>query len=296
MSRGPRHLPPLKSLAAFEAAARHLSFKGAAADLNVTPSAISHQIKALEDELDVALFTRVHRGIVLTDAGAELHAVVKQSFRDLWLGVAQARRARADRNVTISATTAMSAFWLTPRLSRLWREYPDIRIDQIVSDTRDTIANSADIHIIYGPDGHPDRVESELFNDVLIPVAAQEFRAIHRITTLEELATGPLIHLNAPDQNWTTWQSWLSELGYSGPIASGRRVNNYMIALQTAADGVGIALGWQRLAERFLALNDLKPIAPFSMTSPSSFYLSMDRRLLNHPEVMRVWEWLLLNP
>lgn len=132
MARRYYNLPPLNTLASFECAARNLSIKDAAQELNVTPGAVSHQIKALEGELGTALFERKHRGIGLTENGQRLFASLQRSFSDVSSTLSHVRRTSFDLSVTIAATTAVSSLWLTPRLSRFWKEHGNIPVNQLL--------------------------------------------------------------------------------------------------------------------------------------------------------------------
>ena len=150
MSRRYYKLPPLTSLATFETAARHRSFKGAAEELGVTPGAVSHQIKFLETELGLSLFDRKHHGNNLTDHGESLFAVLQSSFTAVSSTLANLRRSANDKEVTISATTAVSGLWLTPRLSQFWRKHPEIPVNQHVTDNPDSQGIAVDLKICYG--------------------------------------------------------------------------------------------------------------------------------------------------
>ncbi|MBT5983603.1 MAG: LysR family transcriptional regulator, partial [Thiotrichales bacterium] len=138
MSRRYYKLPPLTSLATFETAARHKSFKGAAEELGVTPGAVSHQIKFLETELGLSLFDRKHHGNNLTDHGESLFAVLQSSFTAISSTLANLKRSASDKEVIISATTAVSFLWLPPRLAQFWKQHPEIPVNQHVTDNPDS--------------------------------------------------------------------------------------------------------------------------------------------------------------
>ncbi|MGB3176993.1 MAG: LysR substrate-binding domain-containing protein [Albidovulum sp.] len=295
MVRRHYNFPPLTTLSAFEAAARNGGFKIAAQELNVTPGAISHQIKALEMELGRALFKRVHRGVILTEDGQNLFVALQSSFRTIAKALEQIRRPQLDESVTIGATAAVSSLWLTPRITRFWREFPDIRISQIVSDSRLDIGISPDLRIEYGHIGNSPEGTRELFTDDLVAVASSGFAAAHPVDTAAQLAGLPLIHLNAEDQDWTTWKQWFDALGYSGPLGSGTSVNNYMIALQAAQDGVGVVLGWKRLIRPFLENGTLVILGRFSMPAPRSFLVIRDRDASHDARLDVIEAWMLEN-
>lgn len=292
MSKRLYNLPPLKALAAFEAAARHRSFKRAAAELNVTPGAISHQVKALETELGLSLFHRVHRGVELSEDGSQLFKVMRGAFLNISGQLDDLRNRASNRGVTIGATTAMSSLWLMPAISQFWRSQPDLRVNQVVSDLLDFGSTKPDLVISYGPYTEPEYLSDPLFRDDLVPLCAPDLAAKHRPTTLNELAQLPLIHLEAPDTRWTTWARWFAELGYSGPLRRGTKVNNYMIALQAAQDGVGMVLGWKQLVAPYLHNGSLVSFDRFSVPAPTSFFLSCHPNSANQQGVDALADWI----
>ena len=269
------NLPSLTGLSAFEASARYGSFKQAATELNVTPGAVSHQIKTLESDIGVTLFTRVHRGVELTDAGGQLFDVLRSSFTDISAVLHRMRNASDTGGVTIAATSAVTSLWLTPRLAQFWQENPQARVNQYVSDMIDPTVRAADLIIKYGGFDDPSREKSPLFNDVLMPLCAPDRFAPLR-EGLAELAQLPLIHLNADNASWTNWKSWFSELGYEGAIARERQVNTYTIALQAAQAGAGVVLGWQKLVAPLLEQGVLVPFGDFAIDAPVSFNVYSD--------------------
>jgi DNA-binding transcriptional LysR family regulator len=127
-------LPSLTALAVFEASARHLSFKQAAAELNVTPGAISRQIKAIEDELGVPLFVRLGTGVTLTTAGEDLYGVLASGFSRAADIVRTIKRGDRSKNVTLACTDAFATMWLIPRMPDFWTRYSDIAVDHLISD------------------------------------------------------------------------------------------------------------------------------------------------------------------
>ena len=213
MSRRFYNLPLLTGLAAFEAAARHQSFKHAAEEMNVTPGAISHQIRALESELTTTLFQRVHRGVELTEDGERLFQTLRNAFLDIATQTDALRSPPDQRGVTVGSTTAMSALWLTPEISRFWRTNPEMRVNQIVSDRLDFGTVRPELVISYGSYNHAGYTGVPLFRDQLLPVCAPDLAKDWKPTSLDELARLPLIHMNAPDRRWTSWALWFEELG-----------------------------------------------------------------------------------
>lgn len=295
MARKHYNLPPLTTLASFEAAARHLSFKDAAGELNVTPGAVSHQIKALEREIGISLFVRRHRGVALTDQGQMLFTVLEGSFGKISATLTRLRRSSEDAAVTIAASTAVSSLWLTPRLTAFWKAHGGIPVNQQISDRPEYNRPYADLQIRYGDIDADEAVKFPLFRDVLIPVCSPDFAAAHPETGLETLAQMPLIHPDADDFSWTTWRAWFTALGYRGDIAKGLQVNNYTIALQAARDDVGVVLGWQRLVKPYLERQVLVPLGPNRLPAPASFYIVSEPDDLISANARTVRNWLLDN-
>ncbi len=273
MPNSPYNLPSMTMLRTFEAAARNGAFNGAASELNVTPGAVSHQIKALEKELGVALFLRGHRIVDLTEEGKALFDGLQESFQNIAQIVSGLRRRGQERHLLIGATTAMSTFWLTSQIMRFCQEHPDITINQHLSDARFKRPLSVDIAMEYCVEPPKEARLLRLFGDDLVPVCSPELAEKVAKMSLQDLASAPLIHMDAPDRNWTTWSRWFVDMGYQGSIARGRKVNNYAIALQIACEGGGIVLGWKKLVAPLLNRGELVCPSRFTAVAPGAFYL-----------------------
>lgn len=284
----PYDLPSMTSLVCFEAAARNLSFKQAASELNVTPAAVSHQIKGLEVELGVALFRRQHRGVVLTEPGAYLFLALQRGFEGISDAVRETRGSQDTEDVIVQATTAVSAFWLTPQIATFWREHPEVVISQRVTDVAGT-GGGADLSIHYGAASEMDEACEVLFHDEILAVGTPEFARAHAITGLSDLRAVPLIHVPAEDTGWTGWRDWLAHFGQTPPRTRGLEVNNHMIALQLARDGAGAVLGWTGLIGPLLASGALVPLAAERMASPQVFYLRTHPRASAPARAFRDW-------
>ncbi len=272
MSRRQYNLPPLTSLAAFEAAARHESFKQAAQELSVTPGAVSHQIKALEAELACPLFQRRHRGVELTDEGRLLSAALAGAFGDL-ARVVDVIRQRADRaRVVVGATTAVASLWISPAILRFWRAHSQVDVSQVAQDQPFVGRSDLDFYIRYGRDPDETLMQTPLYRDVLVPVAAPELAARLQGADLDAVAAQRLIHLSS-SRNWTGWPDWFQALGHAGSVPNGVQVTNYALALQMAAEGGGLVLGWRRLIAPLLRDGRLQVIAPHAVQAPRLFYL-----------------------
>lgn len=292
MPKRPYQFPSLKALAAFEAAARHLSFRDAAQEINVTPGAISHQVKALEKELGRPLFLRANRGVALTSQGERLFAALRKGFSDISAVWEELSPDAANRAVTICATTAVSSLWLTRRLVQFWQTYPKIAVNQKVTD--DPSADEGyDLLIAYGEVHHTHAARTELFRDTLVPLCSPAFAQVHTPPDLAGLAALPLIHLDASDARWTTWRRWFDQLGHAGPISDGPRMNNYISALQAAQEGAGLVLGWQRLVQPLLASGQLVAFTQYQQPSPEAFHLFSKEEPALTPDMRTLRTWLI---
>ena len=168
-----RHLPPLNSLRAFEAAGRHLSLTKAAQELHVTPAAVSHQVKSLEEHLGIKLFRRVSRGLALTAEGQSLLPPLSAGLDEMEVAVERVKRADDQRPVTVSVAPSFGVRWLVPRLERLRAAHPqlDVRIDanpSLVDLERDDI----DLAIRYGTGNYPGLHVERLMEDEVVPVCS----------------------------------------------------------------------------------------------------------------------------
>jgi DNA-binding transcriptional LysR family regulator len=271
MSRRKYDLPSLKMLGTFEAAARAGSFKDAADELGVTPGAVSHQIRGLEADLGMNLFVRQARTVELSEDGRALFDVVHRLLGEVDQTVRKLRSLRETGQVSIGSTTAVSSLWLTPLLSKFWRDHRDIQITQEVRDRPFRRPLSLDLTIEYAVKP-PSEAADILFEDRLLPLCSPDFKEGH-IKTLDQLAQAPLIHLDAKETNWTSWPNWFTSLGFQGELMARHRVNNYAIALQLACDGLGVVLGWKGLAHSMIETGRLVPLTDFEIEAPGRFYL-----------------------
>lgn len=278
----------MNALVCFEAAARNLSFKDAAGELNVTPAAVSHQIKRLEADLGSPLFRRQHRGVDLTEPGAYLFLALQRGFEGISDAVRDLRSPAEAEDVVVQATTAVSAFWLTPQITAFWKVRPEIIVSQIVSDVASP-GGRADISIHYGDMPEDDDSCHLLFHDQIVAVGTPGFARERGIASVADLRSVPLIHVVAEETDWTGWADWLGRFGCDEPAGRGIVVNNHMIALQLARDGAGAVLGWTGLIGPLLESGALVPLVPERMASPQTFYLQMHSRASALAEEFRDW-------
>lgn len=296
MARRPYSFPSLNGLAAFEAAGRHMSFTEAAAELNVTPGAVSKQIKQLENDVGARLFIRLHRALDLTAEGAALHATLRDAFSRISETLEGLDAARRVKTVSIGSTSAFAQFWLMPRLGSFWKEHQDIVVDHAISDRgHDRLPGRVDLRVRYGTGPFPDEDASKLFDDRIIALASPAYMAERQVITLDELASQALLSVEGVDWTWTTWADFFRANHHKPGRLNIRRFNSYVIAVQAARDEQGIVLGWERLLTPLMADAALVQVGGAAMQAPDSFYLCCPSHQHLSAEAQILREWLLHN-
>ncbi|SFB69668.1 transcriptional regulator GcvA [Collimonas sp. OK412] len=267
-----RRLPPLAALKAFEAAARHLSIKSAAAELSVTPTAVSHQIRRLEDSLGVAVFQRLPRQLRLTSAGSELYVALRDGFDLFAAAIGRIRPRDAARLLTITTTPAFAARWLLPRLGAFRNAHPeqDLRLHTSV-EIAPLDGHTADIAIRYGLGSWPGLVAEKLFDDRIAPVCSP----LLKVKKPKDLLKHTLIHneWQASLRNASTWRAWAKRAKFSSLDSQGGIVfSDESHAISAAIAGQGVALLSTALIEPELQSGLLvQPFGP--VLSNYAFYL-----------------------
>ena len=304
-------LPPLNALRAFEAAARHLSFAMAAKELHVTPAAISHQVKGLEEHLGQRLFRRLKRGLELTRAGQLLQPKLSEGFGRLGDAVEDLRSFGEEGTLAVSAATSFATRWLAPRLHRFVSEHPDLDV-RINASTRLIDPNGDDALPGDGPAGSP--VEDA---DVAVRFGTGDYPgfrvdrllavAVTPLCNPRLLAEGPalrepadlrkhvLIHDNVrSDDGRSLWDAWFEKAGVAGADTShGLRFSHAMLALEAAADGMGVTMGMTARAGADLASGRL--VAPMKLALPLNFayYIVSGADTAERPDVVAFRTWLI---
>ena len=287
-------LPSLTALAAFEASARHRSMKRAADELNVTPGAVSRQIKALEDELGVFLFSRAQSGLMLTGEGETLYAVLSGHFSRTAEAIATIRASRRQRPVTIACADGFARHWLMPRMDDFWRRFPEIGVDHLVSDDAHGLRRAeVDFRVRYGLGAWPDETSVLLFGDAIYPVAAPEFAARHAGITAADLPRLPLLHVHWVDPDWTGWDDLLHRGNIPRTPLAGRRFSNFSVALQACLAGQGVALGWHRLIREHIAAGRLVPLTDLVVRAPGAYHLTWNTNSTIGDAARAVRDWLV---
>ena len=285
-------LPSLNALRAFEAGARHLSFTRAAEELHVTQAAISHQVKALEAELGVALFRRYTRRLELTQAGLRLLSPISEAFARIGEGVAELNRGDAEKPLTVSVVSCFSGKWLVPRLSRFHAVHPeiDLRFHHTTS-LADFQGDEVDMAVRWGPGGWPG-VEIEFLKfEVQTPVCSPDLlEGELPLQRPEDLNNHVLLH----DYDHDDWLRWLSMMGISGVEARrGPVFDDTNVVFQAAIEGQGVALGDLSLLQNDLESGRL--VRPFDLSLPSdwAYYIVYPPGAVQRPKVRAFRDFLL---
>jgi len=289
-------LPSLNGLQMFEAAARHLSFTRAAAELNVTQTAVSHQIRRLEEQLGVRLFVRLNRKLELTREAQDYIPAIRTAFEDLRLATDRLRRFRPDDLLTVSTTMSLAAKWLVPRLGGFQEANPGIEV-RISTSMRlvDFRHEEIDVAIRFGHGDWSGLRADWLMAEDIFPVCSPALLAGPRpLAKPEDLVHHTLLHV---DTRRDEWQLWLTAAGV--PDALGARpsltFDQRLMAVQAAMDGLGVALGYQRMVETDLAAGRL--VAPFATVQiserPAGYYIVAPKETADMPKIARFRDWLM---
>lgn len=292
-----RKLPSLDPLKGFEAAARHLSFTRAAAELFLTQSAISRQIQTLEEQLGVKLFRRETRRLALTAEGELLFRAVSESFERLAGVCAGLRATRRRPRVTITAAVSIASLWLVPRLAAFQALEPDLDV-LISADNRfvDLEREGIDLALRYDDPGSVAAGAVHLFGENVFPVAAPAVAVGLRLPLrAADFATATLLSYDDGRRfPWFSWEPWLAANG----LADARpqavlQFNQYDQLIRAAEDGRGIALGRGPLVAQSLAAGRLVPLAATAQRHAARAYYLMRAPGAARPEVERFVAWLL---
>jgi len=290
-------LPSLNALRAFEAAARLLSFQKAAEELFVTPSALSYQIKQLEEQLQMPLFVRLSRAVALTEAGRRLYPGIHEGFERMQGAVRTLGHTGQDKVLVVSSGPAFAAKWLAPRVYKFVDQHPDVEL-RIAAGLKLTDFNvdEVDVALRFGGGNYPGLFVEPLFEEAVLPLASPEYverfggslddTNLKRVTLLHDDSTSFM-------QKRSNWKRWLDDRGFDDVDAEkGPRFNHADHGLGAAVDGAGIVLGRLTLAMRDIHLGRL--VAPFEhyLKARAGFYFVAPTGSMELPRVGIFHQWL----
>ena len=291
-----RRLPPLNALRAFEAAARHLSFTKAAEELNVTQAAVSHQVKTLEEFLETALFRRMNRQILLTDAGQALLPALTEAFDGIATAISRLPSAEHSGELRISALPSFAAKWLMPRLFRFREVEPEIDIlleaTHALTDFR---RSDVDLAIRYGGGRYQGLKVELLMREEHFPVCSPRLmEGKTRLEHPEDLAHNTLLHDDSEGTyEFPNWNTWLDAAGVEGIDTShGPRFTDSAMLIQAAVAGYGVALGRRSLCHEEIRTGQLVQPFGFVLRANAAYYMVGSSEKWDTHKVRAFRDWL----
>jgi LysR family transcriptional regulator, glycine cleavage system transcriptional activator len=289
----PLRLPPLAALRFFEAAGRLQSFKLAAAELNVTPSAVSHGIVGLEQSVGIELFIREPRKLSLTPAGEDYLRYISEALALIAIGTQRLPNNRKNRTIALSCAPTLASRWLLPRLHNFSDHWPNVSVT--VDTSRRQVAfpvDGFDFAIRMSRAPQAESGWTKLFGEELVPVCSPAYRD----TLLDaagniDLTRATLIHVTAASEDW---KSWLNGKGIDAiDPAGGLRFDTIQLAFEAAIMGLGVALGRRPLVDSDLASKALVEIDPDMVIAETAYWLVSSEGADHRPDLLGFKRWLL---
>ncbi|MDQ2822873.1 MAG: transcriptional regulator GcvA [Pseudomonadota bacterium] len=283
-----RRPPNFSALRAFEAAARHENFSRAAEELHVTHGAISHQVRALEQELGRALFVRRGRQVTVTSEALAFARSLARAFADIAVAADAMRATGAQQRLTVSSIPSFAARWLAPRLGRFIDLHPDIEVVlQSSGQLQDLARENIDVGIRFGRGSYPGMLVERLMGDVYYPVASPRYRDGALPATPQELTQHVLLRSVEP------WSPWLQAAGVAMPEPSGGVLfDDLSLLIRSAADGDGVGLVRHVVAMQEIAAGKLVRLFDIATPSPDEYYFVAPLGTANRPQVLAFRDWL----
>ncbi len=268
-------LPPLNSLVAFEAAARHLSFTQAGAELNVTQGAISRQVQNLEDYIGYPLFVRKNRTISLTTMGSTYHGSISLNLQDIAQSTAEIKKYKGAKQLIVTTSSAMATLWLLPKVAQFQKNNNiDLRI-LTIDHPIDYQNIDSDFCLFYCRTPPANMRVTKLFSEEVFPVCSPEYLAhISPFANEKELFSNNLLNLDDSQHDWLTWSQWFKQVELPSIVRRSKvSINNYSMLLQAAVNGQGIALGWGALVDDYLSKGTLVKPSKHVLKTSATFCL-----------------------
>ncbi|RQW62645.1 choline sulfate utilization transcriptional regulator [Vibrio viridaestus] len=291
-------MPNLQILVVFEASARLLSFTAAAKELGTTQSAVSQQVKGLEEWLDTQLFERIYRGVKLTEDGLMLQNTAQKSLGELQSTLAKIRKKKQNKVLRFLTDFAFASYWLMPTLAGFRREHPEIDIRIETSQTPSQFSTQdTDIAILFGDGYFSGRKAQKLFSEIVYPVCSPRLlEEMNGNLSITDLPSVPLLKLKSElSSKWLTWDTVLAQYQnqYARP-ESLMEFDNYTLVVQAAIAGQGIALAWEPLLNSTIENGLLMAFKQFRLESNNGYYIVLPET--NHSnEVQTFMDWLNKN-
>jgi LysR family glycine cleavage system transcriptional activator len=289
-----KHLPPLNALRTFETAARHSTFKGAGDELCVSHSAVSHQIKKLEQFLGVELFVRVAKGVELSKAGREYYPTIRSAFDRITDGTELVLSPRAPGIVTVQIYSTFAIRWLLPRMPDFQTRFPNVMIRLHASQSDVNFEHEdVDLCVMIGTPSHTDLRYDYLFSSRIFPVCSPALMAADKpLEGPQDLAGQTVIQVYPSEQDWWVWLEANQVHGVNPN--SGLQFDSYDLALNTAIQGLGVALGIEPFVNRDLEAGLLlEPFPGRRVFAVGDWYLACRSDKADREEISIFRDWLL---
>lgn len=289
--RAPRRfLPSLPLLSAFEAAARSGSVTRAAAELSLTQSAVSRQIRALEEQVGVALFHREKQTIRLTAGGAAYAREVREALAKISAASLTLRANPMGGTLTLAAPPSLAARWLLPRLPGFLTAWPGVQVNLVTrAEPFDFKGSGIDAALRFGAPETPGAVV--LMGETVLPLCTPQMRRHHGFTHAADLRDAPLLHLTSrPD----AWECWLRHHGADDAQVHGMLFDQFDSLAAAAMAGLGLALLPEFLFQDELARGLLVPALPLPLHSATAYHLCWPEDRADHPPLLALRDWVLL--
>lgn len=285
-----RDLPPLRALTAFEAAARLGSFRLAAGELGITRSAVSHQVKLLEQRLGVQLFRRDARRAELTQAGHTYFPSVREAFDQIEAQTRALKPSVADNELTVQVYVTVALKWLIPRLHDFERRFPDMKVRLSTSYFDwDFDEKNVDAGLILARNRSPDHYYRTLFRSQLTPICAPAL--LKTLKTPEDLKTHKLLYVYTAEEDW---HLWLEEAGVDGIRLSDRLAfDSYILAQEAAIEGRGIAMTIGPFATEEIKVGRLVQPFPLMVQHRHNWLFACNAEHRMKPKIKRFEDWLV---
>jgi LysR family glycine cleavage system transcriptional activator len=288
-----RNLPPLRALTAFEAAARLGSFRAAATELGITRSAVSHQVKLLEDRMGLMLFRRDARRAELTTAGQAYFPTIKEAFDQIEAHTAAIKPSTVDNELTIQVYVTVALKWLIPKLHDFERRFPDMKVRLSTSYIDwDFDERNVDVGLVLARNKSPHHYYAPLFQSVLVPVCSPKLlQGEHALKSPADLIHHKLIDVYTAEEDW---QLWLENAGVENSKSQNRlSVDSYILAQEAAIEGRGVAMTIGPFASEEIKLGRLVQPFPLRVPHKHQWYFACNAEFRKKNKIKRFEDWLM---
>ncbi|MBL4787158.1 MAG: transcriptional regulator GcvA [Cohaesibacteraceae bacterium] len=289
-----KYLPSLSALRAFEAAARHRSFTRAASELGVTQSAISRQMRSMEDLLGLRLFERTGHGLVLTEAGDVYALKIREKLQDIETATLELLAYRGQGGeLTIACLPTFSSRWLIPRLNKFTTKHPEILINLVTKIKQfDFISENIDAAFHFGEGAWPEAMTDPLMDEEIVPVCNPDLRVKGTKKEADKLLLNqPLLQITSRPN---LWNHWFGSIGSSHPQPHmGPRFEHFHMVIRAAVTGMGIALLPRLLIEDELAKGELVTLSEEHIRSPGSYHFVFPQSKRANPNLQTFRTWVV---